>query len=425
MKYFSFLFAALLLTALCLPAAAQKFQPKTIQFQGDPEYTDSELMAAVGLKNGAVLSQEQMQKISLELSKSGIFEQVIYKFDGVDLVFSLTQATALFPIRIDNLPLTAGAGLDAKLRAKFPLYHGKVPSEGTLLEGVRTTLEEMLAAEGLNATVAAVPYGKPGTSHLTAMNFTIVSPPVQIGDLKLQGVSDAMATKVKELAAHQVATPYFTDSADRNLTHAFESLYTDEGYAAVHVQAAQSGPPIVTPNAIQIPYLIQVDEGKRYKLAGVHLPANSLVLQAEIDKSLSTVFGGTVQGTTLRSSWYLISTRYKSKGYLDCEITPHPVLDEAAGTVSYNVEINPGPVYHLAFVKFDNVSDELRSRLMRYWQMLPGDTFDDSYPFNFISAAANADPAIRQAVKEMKVSFKIMADPQTHDVNCVIVFSKP
>ena len=126
----------------------------------------------------------------------------------------------------------------------------------------------------------------------------------------------------------------------------------------------------------------------------------------------------------IRSAWSLISSRYKSKGYLDCEINPHPVFDEAAGIVSYTVDINPGPVYHLAFVKFDNVSDNLRRLLMRSWQMLPGDPFDESYVSNFVVNAQKDDPALERTLETVSVKYDVRADPQTHDVNVIIRLEK-
>jgi len=38
-----------------LPAAAQKFIPKSIKFQGDPNYSTGELTPASGLKPGTIL----------------------------------------------------------------------------------------------------------------------------------------------------------------------------------------------------------------------------------------------------------------------------------------------------------------------------------------------------------------------------------
>jgi outer membrane protein assembly factor BamA len=120
----------------------------------------------------------------------------------------------------------------------------------------------------------------------------------------------------------------------------------------------------------------------------------------------------------------MIASRYKSKGYLDCAVTPHPEFDEATGAVNYTVDINPGPIYHLAFVKFENVSDEMRSRLMRVWQMLPGDPFDESYVSSFVFRAQKEDPVLLRSLAGVKVSYESRADQQTHEVNCVIHFTR-
>ena len=90
----------------------------------------------------------------------------------------------------------------------------------------------------------------------------------------------------------------------------------------------------------------------------------------------------------------------------------------------YTVDVDPGPVYHLAFVKFDNVSDAMRSQLMRNWQMMPGDVFDESYVASFITKAREQDPILQRSLAGVKTTFNATADPQTHDVNVVIHLAK-
>jgi hypothetical protein len=83
--------------------------------------------------------------------------------------------------------------------------------------------------------------------------------------------------------------------------------------------------------------------------------------------------------------------------------------------------VDPGPVYHMAFVKFDNVSEALRFRLMRIWQMLPGDPFDESYVANFIPRAMKEDPVLMKSLVGVR---SLLADPQTHEANCLMHFDK-
>jgi outer membrane protein assembly factor BamA len=422
-RQFYLLLAAAALLAASLHVQAQKFQPKTIQFKGDSEYSDQELLTAAGLKKGVVLTSAEMSDHSKQLMDSGVFDSLTFKFDGQDLIFYLVPSSTLYPMHLVNLPLSTGKDLDSALHDRFPLYHGKVPADGTLLSDVSGALEEMLAAEGVKATVTAMPGGALGSTKATVMNFNITAPAVRVGSIHVDGVSPGMEAKVKLLTDQTVGSSYDTGNAEANVERAFVSFYADEGYAAVKVHAAQLAAMNSSGDAIDVPFTVTVEEGKVYRLGAIHLPQDSLISQVEIDKVAATT-GGTAKGATVRTIWALISSSYKNKGHLDCAITPHPELDETTGTVSYTVGINPGPVYHLAFVKFDNVSDELRSRLMRNWQMLPGDAFDESYISRFIVTAEKDDPALQNTLARAKVTYNILADRETHDVNCVIHFAK-
>jgi hypothetical protein len=117
---------------------------------------------------------------------------------------------------------------------------------------------------------------------------------------------------------------------------------------------------------------------------------------------------------------HAVETRLKGKGYLDCKVTPRPEIDEAAGLVNYTIDTAPGPQYHLGLLKFENVGDSLRSLLMRNWQMMPGDPFDESYVANFMFIAQKSDPVLERSLAGVKATYDVHADPDTHEVNLVI-----
>jgi outer membrane protein assembly factor BamA len=416
----SLLLSALTLLSFCLPVTGQKFLPKSIQFQGQSEFSEQELLAAANLKKGVVLTAAEMNDHSKLLLDWGVFDGVSYKFDGQDLIYQITVSPQLFQVRFQNLPLASGTALDAKIHERMPLYHGKVPTEGNLLKGVIEFLEQELASEGVHAEVVATPSGAMGSRQVTGMTFSIASPPVVVGSVKMLGVSATMESKVTHLAERSVGQSFDTDNTAGNLEHEFASFYADEGYAAVTVKAVRSGDPVATAASVAIPFSVTVDEGHLYKVGAIHLPSDSLMTQAEMEKMRTPQPGSISQGASTRMIWYTISSRYKSKGYLDCAVTPHPEFDDAAGVVNYSVEINPGPVYHLGLLKFENVSDDMRKLLMRNWQMLPGDPFDEGYVANFLLLAQKADPVLQRSLSGVKSTFDVRADPQTHEVNCVI-----
>ena len=177
--------------------------------------------------------------------------------------------------------------------------------------------------------------------------------------------------------------------------------------------------------AVRRDYLLRASDALgaravRFKtlLAGIPLT------QADVDKLVAPRVGGPPAGVRLRGLWSLIATTYRSKGNLDCKVTPHPQLDDANDVVNYDVEVDPGPVYHLGFVKFDNVSDQMRTLLIHNWEMLPGDPFDESYVSNFIMKIQQTDPVLKRSLAGVKVKFDADADPHSHDVNVVIPLEK-
>ena len=414
------LFTAFALAATSIPLFAQKFQPKSIQFTGDPEYTDQELMAAAGLKKGVVLTGAEMNEHSKALMDSGVFDNLTYKFDGQDLIFSLIPAEHLYAVKFQNLPLEPGPALDASLHQNLPLYHGKVPAEGTLLDQVRLALEQMLAGKGIQATITATPTGQSGTRKVNGVTFAITDPPVRASVSKIDGASDADLGKVQELVARASAIPYDTESSVTNLSHAVENYYQDRGYADVKVAAPRNGDPLMDSGAIVVPFDLHIDQGPIYKLGAIHVPDGTPVTQAEIDKTLAPRPDGPPNGVRVRSIWGLIAGRYRSKGYLDCKVEPHPQFDTQNLIVNYTADITPGPVYHLAFVKFDNVSDQLRALLLKDWQMLPGDPFDPTYVSTFIQKASQTDPALARTLAGIKTKFDVNADPESHEVTVII-----
>src|SRR5579872_5481903 len=213
-KLISVVAAALLCSSIS--AHAQKFVPKSIQFNGDPEYSNEELLAASGLKKGDTLTYAQMNDVSKSLLNTGMFASLAFKFDGQDLVFQLTPAEQIVPIHLSNLPLALGAELDAKLRQQYSLYHGKLPSEAGITETVRAALEQMLAAQGIKATMLASPVADRKSGKITAVSFSVTNPPVLVGEITPEN-SAPLDPKVLPILARLSGTSYDSDGSPEQI----------------------------------------------------------------------------------------------------------------------------------------------------------------------------------------------------------------
>jgi outer membrane protein insertion porin family len=420
--------AVLLLCSLSSLAQKKPTSPQrkatapAIRFQGAPQYTQEELLAAAGFKPGARLSATEVKARAKQLNDTGLFAVVKFSTDGKGLLFSLTPASQLFPIHLDNLPLQPGKDLDAKLHARFPLYHGLVPATGLLLEGIRQMFEEMLAGQGVKATVKAALTSGLGPQRITAMNFTVTSPAVRIGPIQLSGVSPAMQARANTLVAGQTGNAFDTENSSIGLQHAFEDLYQDQGYAAVEVAVTQINPPTVSDQAVEIPYSVAIKEGGVYKLGTIDYPADALVPRAEVQKVLSKYPAGSGRPLDL----FLLAVRdaYHARGYLDCSIVSHPSFNESTHIVNYGLEIAPGPLYQMGAVQFDGAPGPMAAKLTRLWKMAPGEPFDESYVSTFAARAQKQDKALAKWMQTVVTTYDVKPDNTTHQVNCIFHFAK-
>ncbi|MGO9434141.1 MAG: hypothetical protein ACLPH3_03320 [Terracidiphilus sp.] len=412
------------LLLLCsLPLLAQmKVSPKAIRFQGAPQYTQQELLAAAGLMPDARLNSREVKAHARQLSETGLFKEVKFTSDSKTLLFTLTPSSQLFPMHLDNVPLTPGKELDAKLHERFSLYRGLLPASGTMLEGVRQEFEEMLAAKGVKATVKAALTSGLGPQKLTAVNFTVASPAVHIGRIQLAGISSAMQAKANLLASGQTGNNFDTENTAAGLQHAFEELYRDQGYAAVQVDVVPVDPPVVSDQSVDIPYTVTIKEGGIYKLGTIDFPASALVARSDVQRILSKYPSGSGRPLDL----FLLAVRdaYHARGYLDCSIVPKPSFNEATHAVNYSLEIAPGSQYRLAAVKFDGAPDAMTAKLKLDWKMAPGEIFDESYVSNFAALAQKKDKPLAKWMQTVITTYDIKSDPATHEVNCILHFAK-
>jgi outer membrane protein assembly factor BamA len=422
------LLTAFVLLFASLPAAAQKFIPQSIQFKGAPEYSNQELLAAVGYKKDTPIAYSEVKSHSQRLLDTGLFEAASFTYNGVNLVFTLVPSTVLYSVRLQNLPLTPGKELDAALHDRVPLYHGKVPFDGGLTEQVRQALVAMLAAKGIQATVTAAPYTDQKLHEVSAMSYAITAPPVKLGEIHLKGVSPELQVKGELVASRAMKTDYDTENAAGNIERAFALFYSDEGYPAVKVHAEQMGNLVVSSEAIEIPFNVIVEEGRHYKLGSIHLPSGEPLTLAEINKTAGVV-SNTVEkmsiagGVTLRTALAFVTGQYKSKGYMDCVVTPRPQYDDANSIVNYTLEIQTGPVYTMGKLTIENGADDLRAVMLAAWKLPVGAVFSEKAIRDYYSSQSDKT-ALGRTFASVNCRYKLATNIQTHTVDVTLRLEK-
>jgi outer membrane protein assembly factor BamA len=405
---------------LCLcaafPAFSQTFQPKTIHFVGAEGYTDKDLTSASGLQPGTVLSAPDVNARTQKLMDTGIFAGLSYKFDGIDLVFSVKPAL-LYSIRLENIPLAPGPDLDAQIRQRVPLYRGKVPSDGGLLNDVRAALEEILKAQGFSASIQVSPAGELGQNSVSAMSFTITSPQVLIGAIQTDG--GPLDPDAQKVLATLSGAAYDSRGSSAAIVRDTSEVYRSKGYLDAKVNASQLATLTVAPDAVHIPFRMSVVPGPLYKVATIQLAPGMIISQADFDKQAGTRPGDAATAEHIAENWHFIERQYHNHGYMRAQVKPVVSLDNEHGTASYTVSAVAGPVYTMGKLTIENVSDDLRAAILKAWKMQEGSVFNEGSILGFF-ATNGVNPQLERIFARVNVKYVLKVNDETRTVDTAI-----
>jgi outer membrane protein assembly factor BamA len=406
---------ALAALLLLLPATlcAQTYTAKSITFRGATGYTDQELLNLSGLKTGTPLSADDINKGLQAIIDSGLFDDASFQYHAGELTFTLVPSASLRDVVLENLPLVAGPDLDARIRAKVPLYRGRVPFEGPLLDAVRKALEDEVSALGIDATIILL---KPASDDPT-IHFRESIPAVRIGAVNLTGASPELAAGARQALARAANAEFSTLGSPNQLETELGNYYRELAHLQATIHAVIKLPPAITPDGVQVPFNVTVNEGPEFHVGTITLDPSVGLAQSEFEARTALHPGALAKGSLLRGAWQILAEEQHTTGHMRARILPAVSYDIAKGLVSYRITAEPGPQYAMGTFNVDNANDDLKAAILSDWVMTPGVIFN---PRRLLGGPecrpTNAALQRYLAHEELHYSYQFHEDTHTIDV---------
>ncbi|HEX3661550.1 MAG TPA: POTRA domain-containing protein [Acidobacteriaceae bacterium] len=395
--------------------SAQKYAPKKITFSGVTE-SQAELLAVSGLKPGTAVGQVEIQAAAQKLIDTGMFSDVRFSFDGIDLNYALKPAATMEPVRFDNFPWWDAAALDAAVATKVPLFHGSVPPESAMQRAVAAALTALLAEKGVTATVTGTP-GQDGKTNAPVVEFHIDAPAVQVGSVHLSGVSAEWAEPV--LAIQKAAEGQTFDPAtEATLGTALRAIYHRQGYLNESVSGFTHGAPEAAEGKILVPVSATVMEGAQYRVRGMHFAGDAVVSAEAFNKMAKLHLADIANEDLLRGTLAQLAAAYKSRGYLRAKVDATPTLDAGRRTVDYAIAVEPGPVFHMGRLTLVNLNDQQTEEVRHCWPLHEGDVYDAVVVPQFLNRYKNQ----LHSLDGWSASFMAYEHEDTQAVDLVVTF---
>jgi outer membrane protein assembly factor BamA len=359
---------ALVLAATSPLALAQTYTPKAIRIDAPSGVDTAEALRVVALKPGS-LTKDQINAALQRLADTGMFDSISYKVNDTALTISLTPSadSQLQPAVFSNFVWWQPAQLESLVEARVPEYHGKLPAAGTLTDQVEAALVALLKEKGIDAKV-----GSRESRSATTVTLDIAEPEIVIGELQLQGALPGLAHKLSDLQHRLQGQDFDLGEANQSIHDTVDDDYQNAGYLDVSTSPLTYSAPHKDLNAYATNLTAMVQPGAQYHVAALTIQPAPPISQADLEAIGEIKIGDPASPMQQRIAAGEMARPYQDLGYLDARAAFQAAKDSAAHTVSYDVTIAPGDIYHFAGIDVSAFTPAQQAGFHKAFHVAPG-----------------------------------------------------
>lgn len=417
-----------------------------LHFSGSVHYSEEQLLAASGLKTGDTVTADQLQAVADAFSRLGLFTSATFHYashgNKVSVQFDFADAPA-YPVSFDNFPWFTDGEINTAIRSAVPLFDGKAPADGVMLDLISGAIAKLLPSRGIDGTVEHMlirqsegtdaDFGADQTQaqvqtgdESPTVQFSVSGPQLTIGSLEYGDGLAQNSEALKDRTGDLLGKPFSRLAIAIFENEQIRPLYSEAGHLRV-----KFGEPVTRltgdPNQAlpaQLPLLLPIVPGPIFTLSNVAASGNAALNAKAISAALDLVSGQPADGMKLTEAWQNLEREYRRNGYLDVKIEPQPEFDEAASTVSYVLAIQEGPQYHMHDLILTGLTQEASDAVELRWELKRGAVANGAYMDDMLEKLAKPSEQIFGSlpVHYSKVGHWVRPDPATKTVDVLIDF---
>ncbi len=379
LRILSTISVSILLTTVVFAQTARKIAG--IESEGLQSLSTETVIATSGLKLGDAFSVEATDAAAERLLSSGLFKKVGYRTksagDNVTITFQLEEVKGQSsPVFFDNFIWFSDDELAAAIKREVPAFNGSAPDIGNTNEAIKKALQNLLAERKLPGEVE---YNLTEHEHM----FRVEGVPMKICTLHFPGAQKVSEQKLSQTTRTSMDLDYSRQSAKTFPKFGLYPIYRELGQLR-----ASFGEPVAKPDknggCEGVDLTIPVDEGAVYSWARAEWSGNQLLSAKELDDALGMKPGEVANGKKFDKGLTEVQKAYGKHGHIQAHMKPEPEFDDAAPNVTFKIEVNEGPQFHVGTVEFKGFSADDTATLNKKWNLKSGEVYDQSYAAQFI-----------------------------------------
>jgi outer membrane protein assembly factor BamA len=296
------------------------------------------------------------------------------------------------PYSFGNFVWWSDDELRALLKKRIPGLGDEIETTSVAVGRMRDALKALLKEKGISVDI----YSEEPSYFGSARDPEAPAPSIQFSILNPQILLNKIAWKVEpeNLAALLQADAHWgeekPDSAfgDWFRRSRIKEVLHQNGYLDARVQISRQ-PPVRDGNHYQVSLAVSVIAGPQYHVSTITADGGPLLTGRDLSRFYGMKEGDVPGRYPLADLESKLREFYLHYGYADVEIKNQAVLDRVHVTVSYHLDVIPGPVYHLRRITVENLDAKQESKVREMIGMKPGEIYLDEAVMNLYHKIAD------------------------------------
>ena len=386
------IFLIVFVLALCACVSGQSagkaklsYKLLSVHVRGLNQFKEDQIVAASGLKLGQFAGEEEFKQAANKLGETGLFTDLTYSYQyssaGCNLELQVAENEKLVPITFENLVWFSDDELLGLLRARLPLFPGRLPLGGNLADQISVALRAILAERKISGDVdylRAAALDGPIDSYIYKLNLH----PVLVRGLDFPGASWAELPPLQAAAKALSGQDYLRSKMRVQERLNFLPVYRSLGYLKAQFADAQARVGDDGANTL-VDVSFPVAPGPQYRLTQMQWAGNTVFPAGKLQELIHLKPNEPANAVQLADDLEQIQELYGTKGYLLAKVTSTPEMDDAQSVVSFRLNVAEGDLFRMGELEINGISADAAKKLSAQWQLKPGDAFDDSYMDRF------------------------------------------
>lgn len=287
------------------------------------------------------------------------------------------------PCVFDNFVWFKDQEIIDEIRKDLPSFDGSAPESGDSMDKILGALKRMLKKKELPSEVEYAFFSGDGFQYGPAHIFTARYAKIPVCKIVFQNSPPQLESELQQAAKALVKKNYSKVITSRFVEGRAIQIYRKYGYlrAAARIQSAEIDQACENSVVIQI----TVEPGLEYVWDKAVWTGAKAISAQSLDSAIELKPGDVVNGLKIDAGLRAVYIAYQKLGYVESQILPKPVFDDANKKITLDVAITEGPQFRMGDFIIKGVPEKDLLRLKGRWTLKPGDIYDGSYLGEFIN----------------------------------------